>query len=173
MDDLEGYLRQSEPGKAERAKLWRTAIGLQQVDGLKPSEYLIATAKLHIEGDITINEVIRRIDRYHEQRRARRSQENRDVDHIDPVKAQSDTVNTGNDTANDPVKGRNDLVNDPVKRSILQQLERDPKANYSALAARTGYSAATIKRHIQVLKRTGVIERIGSDKTGHWKIIEP
>lgn len=67
MDNFEEYLRQGEPNKAEKAKLWKTAIGLQQVDGLKPSEYLIATAKQNIEGYITIDEVKKRIDSYYQQ----------------------------------------------------------------------------------------------------------
>ncbi|HAO08935.1 MAG TPA: cell filamentation protein Fic [Chryseobacterium sp.] len=67
MDNFEEYLRQGEPKKAEKAKLWKTAIGLQQVDGLKPSEYLIETAKQNIEGDITIEEVKQRIDSYYKQ----------------------------------------------------------------------------------------------------------
>jgi hypothetical protein len=37
MDNFEEYLRQVEPNQAEKAKIWKTAIGLQQVDGLKPS----------------------------------------------------------------------------------------------------------------------------------------
>lgn len=355
MDDLEGYLRQGEPDKAEKAKAWRTAIGLQQVDGLKPSEYLIATARQHIEGDITIEEAKQRIDSYYQQHptppdgdrtveadkvsaritellgeqtftfspagyiaihrrlfqdiypfagrvrdynitkqewvlngetvlyasadslqaalehdleqekkfsykglgqpevvehlahfvsnlwqihlfgegntrttavflikylhklgfkgidndlfaehawyfrnalvRANYEDLSKGIHKTDkflirflsnlllneayPLKNREmhvhhvDPVNQGDYGANDPVKAQIDLVNDPVKRSILQQLELDAKANYSVLAERTGYSAATIKRHIQKLKRTGVIERIGSDKTGHWKIIEP
>ncbi len=67
MDDLEGYLRQGEPDRAEKAQAWRMAIGLQQVDGLKPSAYLIETAKQHIEGDITIEEAKQRIDSYYQQ----------------------------------------------------------------------------------------------------------
>lgn len=67
MDNFDEYLRQGEPNKAEKAKVWKTAIGLQQVDGLKPSEYLIATAKQNIEGDITIDEVKQRIDTYYKQ----------------------------------------------------------------------------------------------------------
>lgn len=54
MGDFDEYLRQGEPNKVEKAKAWKTAIGLQQVDGLKPSEYLIETAKQNIEGDVTI-----------------------------------------------------------------------------------------------------------------------
>lgn len=67
MDSFEEYLRVGEPNKAEKAKVWKTAIGLQQVDGLVPSEYLIATAKQNIEGDISINEVKERIDTYYKQ----------------------------------------------------------------------------------------------------------
>ena len=67
MGDFEEYLRQGEPNKAEKAKDWKTAIGLQDVDGLKPSDYLIETAKKNIEGDITIEEVKERIDRYYKQ----------------------------------------------------------------------------------------------------------
>ena len=67
MDNFEEYLRQGEPNKAEKAKVRKAAIGLQQVDGLKPSEYLIATARQNIEGDITIEEVKRRIDSYYKQ----------------------------------------------------------------------------------------------------------
>jgi fido (protein-threonine AMPylation protein) len=67
MENFDEYLRQGEPNKAEKAKVWKTAIGLQQVDGLKPSEYLIETAKQNIEGDITIDEVKKRIDSYYQQ----------------------------------------------------------------------------------------------------------
>lgn len=65
MDNFDEYLIQGEPNKSEKAKVWKTAIGLQEVDGLKPSEYLIATAKLNIEGDISIDEVKSRIDSYY------------------------------------------------------------------------------------------------------------
>jgi fido (protein-threonine AMPylation protein)/ribosomal protein S25 len=67
MDNFEEYIRQGEPNKAEKAKVWKTAIGLQQVDGLKPSDYLITTAKQNIEGDISIVEVKLRIDSYYKQ----------------------------------------------------------------------------------------------------------
>lgn len=66
MENFDEYLRQGEPNKAEKAKVWKTAIGLQQVDGLKPSEYLIDTAKQNIEGDITIDEVKKRIEIYYQ-----------------------------------------------------------------------------------------------------------
>ncbi|GHT15477.1 cell filamentation protein Fic [Planctomycetales bacterium] len=65
MNDFDEYIRQGEPNKKEKSYVWQTAIGLQQVDGLKPSAYLIETAKQHIEGDITFAEVKSHIDSYY------------------------------------------------------------------------------------------------------------
>ena len=55
--DFEAYERVAEPHKRERVSAWRTAIGLQDVDGLRVSDYLKEIAVKHIEGDITIDEV--------------------------------------------------------------------------------------------------------------------
>ena len=57
MTDFEEYIRQGEPERSVKAAAWQTAIGLQDVDGLKPSEYLVEMARRHIEGDVTIQEV--------------------------------------------------------------------------------------------------------------------
>lgn len=64
--EFDEYLRQSEPHRSERAQSWKTAIGLQAVDGLKPSSYLLETARRHIEGDISIEEVKSLIDSYYQ-----------------------------------------------------------------------------------------------------------
>ena len=48
IEDIGKYYEAVEPGMRERAYAWATAIGLQDVDGLKPSKYLLATAKRHI-----------------------------------------------------------------------------------------------------------------------------
>ncbi len=85
MDNFDEYLRQGEPNKAEKAKVWKTAIGLQQVDGLKPSEYLISIAKQNIEGDISIDEVKQRIDSYYKESPVKKS-ENR-TEEADKVSA--------------------------------------------------------------------------------------
>jgi fido (protein-threonine AMPylation protein) len=346
MDNFEEYIRQGEPNKAEKAKVWKTAIGLQQVDGLKPSDYLIATAKENIEGDITIDEVKQRIDTYYIQHPTQANEDR--TEEADKVSARiaeilseqtftfspaeyiaihrrlfqgiykfagkirdynitkqewvlnGETVLYGSaeslkatleydfeqekkfsykgltqheviehiayfisylwqihvfgegnarttaiflikylrtfgfkvnndmfaehswyfrnalvranyknyaknihatyefllfffenllldenhilknremhvkfsDPVNDPVKDKNDPVNDPVKGKILQHLKQNPNANYSELAKKTAYSTATIKRHIQELKNRAIIQRIGSDKTGYWKIVE-
>ncbi len=74
--ELETYVKQGEPSRVEKSEAWQTAIGLQAVDGLNTSEYLLDTAKDHIEGKITIDEAQKRICSYYEQRTARTEIEN-------------------------------------------------------------------------------------------------
>lgn len=66
MMDFEEYIRQGEPQKREKVYAWQTAIGLQAVDGLKPSDYLIETARKDIEGEITIDEAEQLIRSYYQ-----------------------------------------------------------------------------------------------------------
>ena len=68
IDPFKEYLRESEPDKAYKGYAWSTAIGLQAVDGLKPSKYLIETAIQNIEGKITMKEAQNLIDSYYEER---------------------------------------------------------------------------------------------------------
>ena len=68
IDPFKEYLRDSEPDKAYKGYAWSTAIGLQAVDGLKPSKYLIETAIQNIEGKITMKEAQELIDSYYEER---------------------------------------------------------------------------------------------------------
>lgn len=77
MNDFEEYIRQGEPQKREKGYAWQTAIGLQAVDDLKPSEYLIQTARQHIEGDITIEEAKQLIDSYYQSKTIRADIEDR------------------------------------------------------------------------------------------------
>ena len=64
--DFDKYYEAPEPGRRERAYGWATAIGLQDVDGLKPSQYLIDTAKRNIEGEISADDARRLVDEYYE-----------------------------------------------------------------------------------------------------------
>jgi len=50
MDNFEEYLWQGGPNKAEKAKACKTSIGLQKVDGLEPSYYLIETVRQNKNG---------------------------------------------------------------------------------------------------------------------------
>lgn len=82
--DFEAYERVAEPHKRERASVWRTAIGLQDVDGLKVSEYLKDEAVRHIEGDITIEDVRKRLKSYYTNKNAH--------DSVDATKEEADKV---------------------------------------------------------------------------------
>ena len=63
----EEYMKQSEPNKRDKGYAWHTAIGLQAVDGLKTSKYLIDTAIKNIEGDISIDEAQELLNTYYEE----------------------------------------------------------------------------------------------------------
>lgn len=65
MEDYSEYLIQGEPDKRDRVRNWMAAIGLQDVDGLTPSNYMLETVRRNIEGEITIDEVSRLVDEYY------------------------------------------------------------------------------------------------------------
>jgi fido (protein-threonine AMPylation protein) len=69
--EFDEYIRQGEPNQQERAAIWRTAIGLQAVDGLQTSDYLKETAKKHIEGEIDIDEARQLIKTYYQSKATR------------------------------------------------------------------------------------------------------
>ena len=71
MNEFDQYIRQGEPSQQERAAYWRTAIGLQAVDGLQTSDYLNATAIRHIEGEIDIDQARQLIKTYYQSKATR------------------------------------------------------------------------------------------------------
>lgn len=80
------YLRQGEPSQKESAENWKTAIGLQAVDGLQPSEYLIDVAKRNIEGEISLDETRKLIDSYYQSKTVR-TPKDEDEEEADKVSA--------------------------------------------------------------------------------------
>jgi fido (protein-threonine AMPylation protein)/biotin operon repressor len=66
--ELEEYTIQSEPGQRERSYYWKTAIGLQAIDGIKTSDFLISTANENINGNITMDEAWKQIESYYNAR---------------------------------------------------------------------------------------------------------
>ena len=72
----------------------------------------------------------------------------------------------------------NDLVNDPVninvsntEKQIIDIIKVNPRITYDELEAETSKSTATVKHCISSLKKKQCIERIGSNKSGFWKIV--
>ena len=82
--ELTEYIIQGEPKQKEKSLIWKTAIGLQDVDHLSTSENLLQTAKDHIEGKIDIDSVQTRINSYYETRTERIDIEN-DTEEADKV----------------------------------------------------------------------------------------
>ena len=68
---FEEYSREKEPTKYYKTYAWKTAIGLQKVDGLEPSEYLIKTAEQHIDGDISFDDAHKLITSYYKENKAK------------------------------------------------------------------------------------------------------
>ena len=68
IEQFNEYLKHVDPSKREIANNWKTSIGLQAVDGLHVSEFLLDIAKRNIDGEITIEEAIVLIDDHYKQK---------------------------------------------------------------------------------------------------------
>ena len=68
---FEEYSREKEPTKYYKTYAWKTAIGLQKVDGLETSEYLIKTAEQNINGDISFDDAHKLITSYYKENKAK------------------------------------------------------------------------------------------------------
>ncbi|MDR2582252.1 MAG: Fic family protein [Fibromonadaceae bacterium] len=72
------YSKQKEPEKyKKRSYNWKTAIGLQAVDGLVPSQYLLEIANSNIKGEISLRETQRKIQNYYENKPIKTEKEER------------------------------------------------------------------------------------------------
>ncbi len=74
-DPFKEYIKESEATKRDKGYAWHTAIGLQAVDGLKTSEYLVHTAVRNIEGEISFEEANALLQAYYEENSARDSED--------------------------------------------------------------------------------------------------
>ncbi len=63
---------------------------------------------------------------------------------------------------------QNDPINDPI--NLFDLIKQNPSGSYEDYAQKLNVSTATIKRKIAELKAEGKIVRIGSNKSGYWKI---
>ncbi|MDR2064087.1 MAG: hypothetical protein LBP85_00010 [Prevotellaceae bacterium] len=104
MKEFEYYIKQGEPSRKEKAQIWQISIGLQDVDRLKPSEYLLENAKENIEENITIDEVQRLIDSYYKQQPNRQNIENKRTEEADKVSARIAEILSDNTFSFSPVE---------------------------------------------------------------------
>ena len=85
-DPFKEYIKEGSPSQKELGNAWSAAIGLQDVDGLRPSEYLYDTAKKNIDGEITVDEAANLINTYYEKKDERGEVESR-TEEADKVSA--------------------------------------------------------------------------------------
>ena len=162
--DFGKYYEAPEPGRRERAHAWATAIGLQDVDGLKPSKYLIATAKRHIEGEISQEDARRLVDEYYETK----------LGHDEPEDAGLHRRNgASNVGVNKLDVVANVVVNDAVNLSrteecAVKELLRNPRISAATLATMLDVSPRQAQRIIASLKKKVGLRRRGADKNGEW-----
>ena len=81
-DPFEEYIKNLPPTRKEKGKAWSAAIGLQDVDGLKPSDYLYETAKKNIDGETTIDEADALINVYYECKTSRAEHGTEEADNV-------------------------------------------------------------------------------------------
>ena len=55
---------------------------------------------------------------------------------------------------------------------LLQMLEEDPGYTTDVLSQRLSLSPKTVANIIKKFKQNGIIERVGSDRKGYWKILK-
>ena len=70
----------------------------------------------------------------------------------------------------------NEVINGAInisssERAVLAAIKKNPKITKAELQRETSFGKSTIDRAIKALKEKCFIERVGSNKTGYWKII--
>ena len=148
MEDYSEYLIQGEPDKRERVRNWMTAIGLQDVDDLKPSQYFLDTVRQNIEGKITLEEVRKLVDQYYT------TKEGLQQDNADST--QESTQETSKST----------------QEMILDEIRKHPFTTRQQLAKVIGITPDGIKKQLEKLKKANLIKHVGPTKGGHWEIIK-
>jgi predicted HTH transcriptional regulator len=58
-----------------------------------------------------------------------------------------------------------------TKQKIIEHIALNKSITRDELASLIGVSANSIKQHLANLKKDGIIERVGSTKSGYWKVI--
>ena len=152
MEDYSEYIIQGEPDKRERVRNWMTAIGLQDVDDLKPSQYFLDTVRQNIEGKITLEEVRRLVDQYYTTKEGLQQESTQE----NAGSTQESTQETSKST----------------QEMILDEIRTHPFTTRQQLAKVIGITPDGIKKQLEKLKKANLIKHVGPTKGGHWEIIK-
>ena len=148
MEDYSEYIIQGEPDKRERVRNWMTAIGLQDVDDLKPSQYFLDTVRQNNEGKITLENELK--NRY--MIVGTKWEDNKKED---STATQESTQETNKST----------------QEMILDEIRKHPFTTREQLAKVIGITPDGIKKQLDKMKKAKRIKHVGPTKGGHWEII--
>lgn len=65
----------------------------------------------------------------------------------------------------------NGTLNDTLKNKLISILKKQPSIKQADLAIKLNVSLRTVKRVMKTLTDNKIIERVGSKKTGYWKVL--
>lgn len=159
MEDYSEYIIQGEPDKGERVRNWMAAIGLQEVDDLKPSQYLLDTVRQNIEGKVTLEEVRRLVDQYYITKEG--LQQEKRTEEAGQESTQEKAGSTQESTQE---------TNKCTQEMILDEIRMHPFTTREQLAKIVGITPDGIKKQLEKLKKAKVIAHVGPTKGGHWEI---
>ena len=156
MEDYSEYIIQGEPDKRERVRNWMTAIGLQDVDDLKPSQYFLDTVRQNNEGKITLENELK--NRY--MIVGTKWEENKKED------STATQENAGSTQENTQERNKS------TQEMILDEIRKHPFTTREQLAKVIGITPDGIKKQLEKLKKANRIKHVGPTKGGHWAIIK-
>ena len=161
-DPFKEYIKQSEPNKREKGYAWHMASGLQAVDGLKPSKYLIDTAIKNIEGDISIDEVQELLNSYYEENSKKDLKDRADIE-----SAKADIESAKANIRNKLLTFSDTISEKTVKQSVklFLRCEKEEYFGRTIVEEIAGLKSTRASELIQILVDSKVIVPV----TGHGK----
>ena len=155
-DVFEEYRHSSDPEVRKRAADWGMSIGLQDVDGLSVSPYLIELAKRNIEGEITIDEVRELIAEYY-----------REKHDSEPPSEIAEYY--GYKIEPSPPGATPSIT--PAEAAVLNFLNVNPRATQKIIAERIGKSERTVRSLTRGLREKGLLARKDGKRNGAWEVM--
>ncbi|HAS55875.1 MAG TPA: transcriptional regulator [Firmicutes bacterium] len=81
-------------------------------------------------------------------------------------------INVVGNKVGDKVGNKTDVKLTPNRTRMISEIRNNPNITSSQLASILGISTTAVEKNIRYLKDNGCIERIGSNKSGYWKVKE-
>ena len=157
LPDFEEYILQGEPDQRQRAENWKIAIGLQAVDGLHTSDYLLQLARQHIEGKITMTDVKRLLNDHYKSSK------------VPEIQSAKQTFQSANNDIILPSKCKNCTLEEVA---VLQIIKQKPNITQKQIASMIGKSERTVKSITIRLSEQDILKRENGKRNGYWVILD-